>query len=568
MSEGPPRRGVRAPRLLPLILLLALLAGPLASAHATLQSAVPPPNGRGELGQTSVELRFTEEVLEDYTDAKVVDFDGESVNAGPWTYGGARNVLVLPVQPLADGIYSASWQALSVDSHTTRGSFLFSVGNATLQGVSREDAGGGSPETPWDAIAREGVARAIFYGGLFLVLGIPLFVLAVERGGTLPRGLLGTAALFGALGSAAALLSLLLFAERTMLPMGVAAGTDAGSSFVWRAGLLGAASLACLGALLLPPARRRLPVLLAVGLGAGALLATSLGSHAAADKDLSLLSVSLDALHLAMGAVWVGGIVAFLHVVWGRDARAVGELVHRFSPLAVASVVVLLATGTYASWRHIPRVSALWEDDYGRLVSFKVMLLGGLVLLGAYNKSVLGPRLQQGTASPRFFRRVLQAEAVLMVLMLSAAGILASTSPPERDVATGTQGPPRVLELESFTSHSHVILMVSPNPVQVGLQRLVVLVHPGPTSPVAVNDTAEVYLKVAAPGEPEPETTLEPPAAKVARGEWEVEGGLFTSPGTWTVYVLVQRPEVGEFSKVRFEVPVVAREAAPAPTTS
>lgn len=563
MNDARPGRGVRTLPPLAALVLLALLATPLSAAHAVLQTATPPPNGRAEIGTTLVEFVFTEEVERDYTGAEVFDFNGDPVSAGPWTYGSDRNVLRLPVQPLQDGIYSARWQALSVDSHTTRGGFLFSVGNATLKSVGTTEAHDHSEHSQAD-VNRDGVARAVFYGGLFLVLGIPLFVLAVERRGTLPRSLLGTAALFGALGTAAALLGLLFLAERTSLPLRIAAGTEAGGSFVWRAAFLGAASLACLAALLLPPAKRRAPVSLAVALGTLALLATSMGSHAAADKDLTFLSIALDAMHLAMAAVWIGGVVAFLHVVWGKSPRELGDLVHRFTPLAVASVVVLLATGTYASLRHIPRVSALWDDPYGRLVSMKVILLLGLVGIGAYNKEVMGPRLREGTGSPRFFRRVLQAEAVLMVLILGAAGILASTPPPDREVQAGTQGPAAHLEFQNLTSHSHVIVQVSPNPVQVGIQRVIVYLHPGPDGAPVTRD-ATVALKIAAPGEREPDTTVEGLERPLV-DQWAIEGGLFTSPGTWTLHVLVQRPDVGEFTKLAFEIPVEAPGAPQDPT--
>ena len=557
---------MRLPPLLALLALAAVLAAPLAAGHAVLQSADPAPNGRAPAGATVVEIRFTEGIEREYTDADVVDVNGESWKAGAWEHGDKGNVLRLPVRPLPDGIYSVSWQTLSVDSHTARGSYVFTAGNATLKFVAPPAAHDHNVHTRED-ILRDGFARAVFYGGLFLVLGMPVFLLVVVRDAALPRHALGTAALFGALGTAASLLGLLFFAERTSLPLGVAAGTDAGSSFVWRGILLGAATLALVGALLLPAPRRRLAALAAAVLGAGALLATSLGSHAAADKDLTLLSITLDAVHLATGAVWIGGVVAFLHVVWGRTAQEVGALVHRFSPLAVGSVVALMATGVYASLRHVPRVSALWEEPYGRLVSFKVALLGVLVLLGAYNQNVLGPRLREGRTSPRFFRRVVQAEAILMVLVIGAAGILASTPPPDREVVAGTQGPPPYLVFENLTSHSHLIVQIAPNPVAVGAQQIVVQLHPGPGGE-PVNANATVALKLAAPGEREPETTLDPGPERVTVDTWALEGGLFTQPGTWRLYVLVQRTDVGEFTKVRFDVPVVAPGAAPTPTTS
>lgn len=140
--------------LLPLLLVLLV---PLASAHAVLQTAEPAPNGHVEEGLTRITFRFTEDVEREYTGADVVDLSGESWAAGPAEFDpDERNVIHLPTRPLASGLYSASWRALSVDTHTTRGAFVFAVGNATLRPgeyeplVDESDPGG---------IARDGLDR-------------------------------------------------------------------------------------------------------------------------------------------------------------------------------------------------------------------------------------------------------------------------------------------------------------------------------------------------------------------------------------------------------------------------
>lgn len=553
-------------RALPLVGLLALLvalSAPLASGHAVLQSATPAPNGHADEGVAVIELRFTENVEREYTGADVIDVQGESRAAGPVEFDAdARNVIRLPVGPLESGIYSVSWQTLSVDTHTARGSFLFSVGNATLRYTPAPPAHDHSEHTA-GSVLRDGAARGVFYAGLFLVGGMPLFGLVVARG-DLPRRLLGTAAAFGAVGAAAGGVMLLLLADRTSLPPATALRTAAGTAIAWRALLLGAGALA-LAAALAPRAegaRRRALAWAAVALAAGAVAATSLGSHAAALQEGRTVAVLADAAHLAMAAVWVGGVVAFLLLAWGRGAQRAGELVARFSPLAVASVGLILLTGAYASVRHIPclperscTLGGLAEEPYALLVGLKLLLLAPLVAIGAYNKASLGPRLERGDASPLLLRRVLQGEAVLMALVVSAAGILAASPPPDADVQEGEQGGD-VLEFEETTQKSHVILQVRPNPPAVGIQRLSVVVHPlGPTLPNAT----QVALKLEPPGQPEPETLV--PLEKVTPNEWSGEDAYFTEAGTWTVHVIVQRPD--EYVKLQFSVEVVAPGSPP-----
>src|SRR5207249_2293363 len=87
-------------------------------------------------------------------------------------------------------------------------------------------------------------------------------------------------------------------------------------------------------------------------------------------------------------------------------AREVAEVVTRFTPLALTSVGLILATGTWASVRHIPRVSDLWETTYGLLVLAKIALLLVLLFIGYVNKEIIGPRLRSGRATPRTPRDV------------------------------------------------------------------------------------------------------------------------------------------------------------------
>lgn len=534
------------------LLLLLVVLLPAASAHAVLKTSEPPPSSHADAGLDTITIEFTEDIERTYTDADVVDAELTSWKDGPIRFDDARhNVIRLATRPLADGIYSVSWKALSADTHTTRGTFVIAVGNATLRAGAYEPI---VDEQEPGAALRDGFARFAFYAGLFLATGMPLFAFVVLREAP-PRALFSTAAAFGVVGAAGAAVSLLFLGERTGLGLG-AARSGPGLSLVLRGVLVLAAALACLLAASRPE-RWRAAGHAAALLGAGAILATATGSHAAAVRENTALLVAADAAHLLAGAVWIGGIVAFLHVGWGRSALDLSRLVQRFGLVAIPSVVVLLATGAFASLAHIPCASegpaacreAFRDEPYMQLVAVKVALLVPLVALGAFNKLAVGPRLERGAWTPLRFQRVVQAEAGIMALILLAAGVLAATAPPEREVETGALAP-ATFELQNLTAKSHVVLQVSPNPVAVGVQRLVVAVHPlGPALP---NGTL-VALKIWHEADPEPEVTLAPP--KVTPNEWEIEDALFTSAGTWNVLVLVQRPD--EYARIPFQVPAV-----------
>lgn len=545
---------LRFPRVriaLPLALVLVAIAGS-AEAHAERSSSKPPANGHVDVGLTYVEITFTEPVSREYTSLDVIDLQGVSYANGVIQFDPANDAVIrLPVTPLPDGVYSANWRALSADTHTTRGTVLFAVGNATLKYAPPPQASDVAP----DALAkslRDGAARAGFYVGLFAALGAPLFALVVDREREVPRRLLHGVAALAFAGALAGGVILLLFADRVDLDAAAAARTGVGSTIAWRALLLGGAGALLAVAGFAPGRARANLASLAILFAGGALVATALGGHAAATADQKLLSIAMDALHLLMGSVWVGGVLGFLIVAWGRAPTDLGRLVARFTPLAIASVVLLVATGTYASLRQIPTIQDLWAEPFGRLVALKVLLLLPLLALGWYHKARVGPALAAGDASrPREFRRALQAEAVVMVLVLCAAGVLAATPPPRRDLGEGGAVPAAYFEATNQTRTTHVVLQVSPNPVMVGIQNVTIFLHtltPGP-----LPNATLVAMKLAAPGEGEPEvlTDLE----KVGPGEFSTgEGGWFSSVGTWRVYVILQRPD--EYKKIEFEVPV------------
>lgn len=467
------------------------------------------------------------------------------MTAGPTTFP-KGNTFNVQTQPLQDGIYTVTWKALSADTHTTRGSFLISVGNATLRFSSgpftdeTQAPGGGT---------LDGFARALYYAGLLLALGVPLFFLVVDRERDPTRLALHVTAALALLGAAGAVVNLQGLATRTGVDLAKLATSSAGVYLASRAALVALAGLALLGAALTKGERRSTLVGAATMLALAALVATSLGSHAASVSEDRWLSIGLDMLHLLVAGVWVGGVVAFLFALPGATGEQAARMVTRFSPLAMSSVALLLATGTYAGFRHIPEWSDLWTTPYGRFVAAKALLLVPLILLGAYNQRVAHPKLRAG-ASPGILRRAVALEAGVMALVILAAGALATTSPPQKEADYART--PLILEMENKTDVTHVVVQVTPNPVVIGVQTLTVYLHPLTRDPVPNGTT--VQLKVWHENETIPDVTISPD--NTGPGEWTTKAGHFTSPGKWNLQVLYQRPDEG-FKKFTFAVDVV-----------
>lgn len=148
--------------------------------------------------------------------------------------------------------------------------------------------------------------------------------------------------------------------------------------------------------------------------------------------DPRALALLTDTLHVwAMGA-WIGGLGLVLFLERRRctpDRPSVlPVLVPRFSPVAMASVATLAATGAFASWVHLDGVGALFTTMYGGFLLVKLVLVAGVLALGAVNFKRLTPTLDQ-LEGQSAMRRSATLEFVLANVVLAVTAILVRTSP-------------------------------------------------------------------------------------------------------------------------------------------
>lgn len=181
---------------------------------------------------------------------------------------------------------------------------------------------------------------------------------------------------------------------------------------------------------------RRQPVvnwmpLLAAG---GILAGMTLTAHASGRGGLAVVA---DWMHLVAAAIWVGGL-ASLFVALGTAkspdrTRLVQVVVPQFSTAAALSFGVLLVTGGYSAWLHVPGLRALVVTGYGQVLVIKLVFVLLLVVLGAFNHYVMRPRLQTlpgpTTLAERRFRAAVGAEVVLAAALLVATAVLTHVPP-------------------------------------------------------------------------------------------------------------------------------------------
>ncbi|WP_053913059.1 copper resistance CopC/CopD family protein [Streptomyces sp. TP-A0875] len=396
-----------APRLrtlVPLLLaaLLALLAGAApASAHAALTGSDPQQGAVVDEAPAQVSLSFSESVSTDADSLRVLDPKGTRVDDGePFGTGGTTYAVKLKPD-LADGTYTVAYQVVSADSHPVAGAYTFSIGAPSETSVSASvpAAGGGFVGTLY------GIGRYVSYAGFTVLVGGAAFVLACWPRGAGVR-VLQRLVVSGWLALTGSTLVLLLLrgayttsgkagdiVDLTLL--GQVLQSKTGAALVSRLLLLAAGALfvaVLFGAYdkRADTEKRDLTFGLAAGgtvVAAGLAASWAMSEHASVGLQAGI-AMPVDIVHLLAVAAWLGGLVALLAALYRApaDTPVPTSAVRRFSHLAFGSVVALVATGVYQSWRQLGSWTALTGTAYGQLLIAKVLLVAVVVGIAFFSR--------------------------------------------------------------------------------------------------------------------------------------------------------------------------------------
>ncbi|WP_375496548.1 copper resistance CopC/CopD family protein [uncultured Jatrophihabitans sp.] len=426
-----------------------LLAAP-AEAHATVVTSTPADGSRLAKAPASVTITFDESVgLGGIGYLHVTNGSGKRVDAAAATHpnGDASKVTDQLVNGLGDGTYTASFRVISADSHPVAGTIRFVVGNGALaRGSISTTATNGATGALFD------VSRWITYGGLAVLGGawLLLTVWPAGRDDVRARRVVWTG--WGA-AVAGALLELTLQGPYTAGegPAGLRHWSLLQSTLRTDYGQLHSVRLVLLAAIALLLARslrtgaERAPWEAVGGaLAVGLVYTVSAGGHADTTSP-NWLSIPIDMLHLLAMMAWVGGLVVLVVALLPRrDPEELSIVLPVFSATAFNSVVVLAGTGTYAAWRGIGTVDAIFGTTYGLLVMAKVLLFITLLALAYISRSVVRRRFHRPqlayamtadlvAADPEpdtapleteRLRRSVYVEAIVAMVVLGLTGVL------------------------------------------------------------------------------------------------------------------------------------------------
>jgi copper transport protein len=507
-----------------LAVLFSLLFASPAAAHAELVNTTPANGDQLTRPPTEIQMTFTESVNLVDDGIRLIDHVGATVPTPGPTVAAQTVTWPMPAD-LPEGPYVVTWRVVSSDGHPISGAFSFGVGTAaatvpgSFTGTDIPDTAGGAvattPTAPWPVVA----IRMVGYLAFALFAGVAGFVLLcapdtsknrrlqlLARGGLLGGATSAVAAML-VQGPYIAGVSMTRVFDTRLIQETLA--TPFGSAMVWRLAFYGILGVV---AWRLPRILTGLASWLVPAAVAATAVAIAAAGHGAASDPIGL---GVDALHALTAGLWVGGLIAVAALSRSVEPR----VLQRFSTLAFASVVTLVATGTLNSLRHLTSVEELWQTRYGLTLVIKLALVAAALAAAAVSRL----RLRQHRVPLRSVR----IEAALTVAILVVTALLSMTAPEAHAPATHAShdaGPVNDAVRMSLGDQGGATLAVSPATTTGSHLHLVL----SDTNGQRLSAT-RVTLKIA-----NPDRDIAPIPIPMSKrdGVW-VASYRFPFPGTW-----------------------------------
>lgn len=411
--------------------------------HAALLSSEPAAEASLATAPSRIRLVFSEPIEASMSGISIASPNGRRISLAVSTDPRDSHALIASSPPLPAGAYTVRWHALSDDGHRVDGAFAFTVvggGAAAPLAPPNVQAASGmtapstvataavqppAPRADSGFVAALGrrpqvaVLRAAAITVLLAMAGLSLLIATLPISGARPLRLAQILAVLSSLLLAA---YLAVWSSTAVGPghsvldaVSLAASTTPGALEITRLAL----ALVALSAVWL--AKR--PGLAALFAGAAVLISGASGHSAVTHP---LVTIPAKSAHLGAAAIWLGGLL-WIMTAERHGARYV-EGSKRVSSLALASVIVVLATGVVQGFLFLPRVAALTDSTYGRILLAKSAGLVILIFFGAFHRRIV-PRLDT-TVARRRLRGSVRLEIVVMLTVSALGGLLAAIAPP------------------------------------------------------------------------------------------------------------------------------------------
>jgi copper transport protein len=573
-----------------------LAAAPVALAHAQLLGTSPLSGSTVPKQPAEVIFKFNQAIGGTLGAVRVYNAQGEEVdNLDVGHPEGKQHWMGVGLKPkLPDGTYTGTYRVISADTHIVYGGLVFNIGHAgaapkfTVAGLIDRNKSGRVTQVAFGVVrSLDYVSLALWIGGLVFLLWawLPALSSASLASASSASASRRTAAeaqdewqaasrafarrlwlllmLAAALGIAVSVLGILLQGAN-------AAGVSLWASLkgtivsdtlksrfgeIW--GLRGIVWVA-FGILLLStrvrmreaPVHLPRPLLLLVGIGALFLAMTpALSGHASVQSPTGVF-FPVDTVHVLAASVWVGGIACLLLVLPAathrlgapRRSRLLAATLARFSPLALACVIAIAATGVVQAYIDVRSFEGLFHSTYGALVIVKVALLATLIGLGWINRERVLPALQRIAgdapgAAGVLARRTMRGELAAMLVVFGVTAALVSYAPPI-DAASGP------FSIDTTLGQAELELTVEP--ARVGLNTVHMYLIDAKTG-AQFTATKELTVTAKLPAKGIGPLPLQSNLA--GPGHYVLSSADLSPGGTWQLHILDRVSEFEEYEK-------------------
>ncbi|MDZ4763257.1 MAG: CopD family protein, partial [Chloroflexota bacterium] len=407
------RRLIR--RLTPFAALIVVLFAafpPEVRAHGYLVRAIPDNRAVLERAPVRVQYWFSESLEPAFSSITIRDAAGGEIAAGGVDARDPRLLTTrLPIG-LPDGVYSVDLRlAFASDGHVIAERRAFFVGaSGAFAGIEAQTSA--VPlEIAWRALVLIGTTLLFGIYGTYALVFIPAWGNTAHPAGNLPPRVMRRVHRIAGLALGMALVgNLIALMQQSMVYFDADIGrvlsenlwsvvrTSTRFGDTWNARMALLALIAALHAAALS-VRASQPPLVRAFLTANLwalpplILTWSVSAHAAGSPILPWAALISDWLHGVGVGLWAGGVAALALILpvalqpYVADERAaiMRAALRRFSPLALACVAVVIATGIYnaTNWIAHPADVAL---PYGVALLLKLALIAPLLALGYVNK--------------------------------------------------------------------------------------------------------------------------------------------------------------------------------------
>jgi len=149
-------------------------------------------------------------------------------------------------------------------------------------------------------------------------------------------------------------------------------------------------------------------------------------------SELGLLAQCLILIHVLIIGSWIGAFYPLWKLCSTDDNIVIKNVMDTFGRLGIVIVILVLLSGMGMVWMLFDSPTELISSDYGIAVTIKLCLVAIILLIAAWHKLVLVPKLT--IANPSLAKQKLQKsiglEALIAVLILATTAVLSSVLGP------------------------------------------------------------------------------------------------------------------------------------------